>query len=112
MILELEKLSRLCEEKINESQQLERQRFYEGMAVAYTTIALKLKGGFDYIEPAVIDELYSSMEKVRPEQPQMDTCSFCRQPKKEMNELVAGPGVSICGDCLSFGKEVLESQRS
>ena len=63
VILELEKLSLLCEEKSKGCEQLERQRFYEGMAIAYTTIAVKLKGDFDYIEPKVIDELYNSLEK-------------------------------------------------
>ncbi len=33
------------------------------MAIAYTTIAKKLKGDFDYLEPKVIDELYHALEK-------------------------------------------------
>ncbi|MFP7174707.1 hypothetical protein [Priestia filamentosa] len=63
MILELENLSALCEEKSQKSEEMGRQRFYEGMAVAYTTLTIKLKGECDYIEPAVIDELYKPMEK-------------------------------------------------
>ncbi|MEW5552181.1 ClpX C4-type zinc finger protein [Peribacillus frigoritolerans] len=112
VILELEKLSQLCEVKTKDSQQLERQRFYEGMAIAYTTIALKLKGEFDYIEPKVIDELYNAVEKnhdstIHPKH--VDTCSFCRRSKEEVGELAVGPGVSICRECLKFGEEVIKS---
>ncbi|ALS26240.1 ClpX C4-type zinc finger domain-containing protein [Paenibacillus sp. 32O-W] len=112
VIMELEKLSQLCEEKTKNSQSLERQRFYEGMAIAYTTVALKLKGEFDYIEPKVIDELYHAVEKnltntVHTEH--VDTCSFCRRSKDEVGELALGPGVSICGECLKFGEEVIKA---
>lgn len=112
VILELEKLSQLCEVKTKDSQQLERQRFYEGMAIAYTTIALKLKGEFDYIESKVIDELYNAVEKthdstIHPEH--VDSCSFCRRSKEEVGELAVGPGVSICRECLKFGEEVIKS---
>ena len=117
VILELEKLSLLCEEKSQSSKQLERQRFYEGMAIAYTTIAVKLKGGFGYIEPKVIDELYNSLEKTSNSQKsqniitteQITTCSFCRRSKEEIGELAMGPGVSICSNCLEFGTEVIKS---
>ncbi|UQZ35182.1 hypothetical protein C2I18_17625 [Paenibacillus sp. PK3_47] len=112
MILELEKLSSLCEEKANSSDQLERQRFYEGMATAYTTITVKLKGDFDYIEPKVIDELYSSVEKVSPDHASsaqhLESCSFCRKSKEEVGALAMGPGVSICSECLEFGAEVIK----
>ena len=47
LIKELENLSTLCEGKSEQSAHIERQRFYEGMAIAYTTIAVKLKGEFD-----------------------------------------------------------------
>lgn len=115
VILELEKLSSLCEEKSNDSDQLERQRFYEGMAIAYTTIAVKLKGDFDYIEPEVIDELYNALEKtsnpnnVNINVESVSTCSFCRRSKEEVGELAMGPGVSICIECLDFGAEVIKS---
>ncbi|MGM9927793.1 MAG: ClpX C4-type zinc finger protein [Bacillus sp. (in: firmicutes)] len=114
VILELEKLSSLCEEKSQSSDQLERQRFYEGMAIAYTTIAVKLKGDFDYIEPKVIDELYSSLEKTSNPNSVSNTkhvanCSFCRRSKEEVGELAMGPGVSICIECLDFGVEVIKS---
>lgn len=112
-ILELEKLSSLCDEKSKSSEALERQRFYEGMAIAYTTIAVKLKGDFDYIEPEVIDELYSALEKTStPNQNRdtehIDTCSFCRRSKQEIGDLALGPGVSICSECLQFGSEVIK----
>jgi hypothetical protein len=113
IILELEKLSQLCEEKITKSEQLERQRFYEGMAIAYTTIALKLKGGFDYIEPSVIDHLYNAVKKTETNRPintnHVEICSFCRRSKDEVGKLAIGPGVSICGECLKFGEEVINS---
>ena len=115
VILELEKLSSLCEEKSKGCEQLERQRFYEGMAIAYTTIAVKLKGDFDYIEPKVIDELYNSLEKTSNYKniittEQITSCSFCRKSKEEVGELAMGPGVSICSNCLEFGAEVIKSR--
>lgn len=113
VILELEKLSLLSEEKSKSSEQLERQRFYEGMATAYTTIAEKLKGDFDYIKPQVIDDLYNSLEKTSNEKnistEKGSSCSFCRRPKEEVGELVNGPGVSICNSCLEFGAEIIKS---
>lgn len=113
-ILELEKLSSLCDEKSKSSEVLERQRFYEGMAIAYTTIAVKLKGDFDYIEPEVIDELYNAIEKTSSSNNlnysvHHDTCSFCRRSKQEVGDLAMGPGVSICKECLEFGSEVIKS---
>ncbi|EHL78557.1 MULTISPECIES: ClpX C4-type zinc finger protein [Bacillus] len=114
VILELEKLSSLCEEKSKSSEQLERQRFYEGMAIAYTTIALKLKGDFDYIETTVIDELYNAVEKTSNpvnlnNTEHIETCSFCLRSKEEVGKLALGPGVSICSECLEFGAEVIKS---
>lgn len=114
MILELENLSALCEEKSQKSEEIERQRFYEGMAVAHTTLTVKLTGEFDYIEPAVIDELYKAMEKTSQQSEQKktdasETCSFCQRSKEEVGELVMGTGVSICKSCLEFGVEVLNA---
>lgn len=115
VILELEKLSLLCEEKSQSCEQLERQRFYEGMAIAYTTIALKLKGDFDYIEPKVINGLYNAIEKNSKQNnnftEHLETCSFCRKNKGEVGDLAFGPGVSICSECLEFGVEVIKSQK-
>jgi hypothetical protein len=115
VILEVEKLIQLCEEKTRNSQSLERQRFYEGMAVAYTTIALKLKGEVAYIEPKVMDELYHAAEKADPDSVQtahVMTCSFCGRSKEEVGELALGPGVSICRECLTFAEEVLRANSS
>ncbi|WP_110926364.1 ClpX C4-type zinc finger protein [Bacillus massiliglaciei] len=114
IILETEKLSSLCEEKSKGSDQLERQRFYEGMAVAYTTIAVKLKGDFDYIEPKVIEELYVALEKTSNPNPSgpsehVSVCSFCLRSKEEAGDLAMGPGVSICMECLEFGRDVINS---
>jgi len=115
IILELEKLSALCEEKSNSSGPLERQRFYEGMAIAYTTIAVKLKGDFDYIEPKVIDELYNALENTSNLSNTVKTqhssaCSFCQRSKEEVGQLAIGPGVAICSECIEFGSEVIKSQ--
>jgi len=115
IILELEKLSSLCEEKSKSSDQLERQRFYEGMAIAYTTIAVKLKGDFDYIEPKVIDELYNALENTSNLSNTVKTqhssaCSFCQRSKEEVGQLAIGPGVAICSECIEFGSEVIKSQ--
>ncbi|AWB43493.1 hypothetical protein DCC85_04155 [Paenibacillus sp. CAA11] len=115
VILELEKLSDLCEEKAKDSEQLERQRFYEGMAIAYATIGLKLKGEFDYIEKAVIDEMYHAVERTSNPNPanpagNADTCSFCGKSKEEVGKLALGPEVAICSGCLEFGAEVIKMQ--
>lgn len=119
VIIEFEKLAQLCEEKIKASAETERQRFYEGMAIAYTTVALKLKGEFEYIEPKVIDELYNAASQVdfqggslsqKQSAEYLETCSFCHRTQDEVGQLVMGPGVSICQHCLEFGKEVFKHQ--
>ncbi|MDF1509876.1 ClpX C4-type zinc finger protein [Robertmurraya sp. DFI.2.37] len=116
IILELEKLSSLCDEKSRNSEELTRQRFYEGMAIAYTTIAVKMKNDFDYIEPKLIDELYDALEKnsmpnSSSDLSHIDNCSFCGRSKLEVGELALGPGVSICKECLEFGSEVISSTK-
>lgn len=77
VVLELEKLSSLYDEKANNSDQSESQRLYEGMAIAYTNAAMKLKSYFSdgEGEPVVTDELYyalgntiDSLETNSPEQ--------------------------------------------
>ena len=114
IILELERLGTLCEEKAQNCVLIERQRFYEGMAIAYTTIAVKLKGNFDYIEPKVIDELYDALEKTssiktKGTKEQIENCSFCLRSKDEVGNLAFGPGVAICTECLQFSTEVIRS---
>lgn len=113
LISELEKLSSLCEEKSEGSDQLERQRFYEGMAIAYTTIAVTLKEDLDDIEITVIDDLYNAVQKtLNPNNikkiDDIETCSFCRKNKEEVGKLAIGPGVSICRNCLEFGAELIK----
>ncbi len=115
LILELEKLISLCEEKSEGSEQLDRQRFYEGMSIAYTTIAVKLKGDFDNIETTVIDDLYNAVQKtLNPNNikkiDEIETCSFCRKNQEQVGKLAIGPGVSICRHCLEFGAELIKSQ--
>ena len=114
IILELERLGILCEEKAQNSVVIERQRFYEGMAIAYTTIGVKLKGEFDYIEPKVIDELYDALEKTsnvktKSKTEHIENCSFCLRSKDEVGNLALGPGVAICLECLQFGTEVIRA---
>ncbi|KGA98464.1 hypothetical protein AJ85_02790 [Alkalihalobacillus alcalophilus ATCC 27647 = CGMCC 1.3604] len=117
VILELKKLINLCETKSSKACDKEQQRFYEGMAIAYTTVQLKLQGEFDYIEEKVIHELGNVMkqtvsnEKVASNNEAIEECSFCRRSKKEVGELALGPGVSICRECLQFGEKVIESQK-
>ncbi|WP_413380112.1 ClpX C4-type zinc finger protein [Alkalihalobacillus sp. 1P02AB] len=117
VILELKKLISLCETKSSKSEDKEQQRFYEGMAIAYTTVQLKLQGEFDYIEEKVIHELGNVMkrttlnDKAGPNYQAIEECSFCRRSKKEVGELALGPGVSICRECLQFGVKVIEAQK-
>ncbi|GAB6929307.1 hypothetical protein JCM10914A_32900 [Paenibacillus sp. JCM 10914] len=114
-ILELEKLSQLCESYMVKSDHTERQRFYEGMAIAYTTVALKLKGEFEYIDQSVIGHLYqaASGNGITASEhgvAHTDSCSFCNRSKDEVGQLALGPGVSICSGCLEFGQQVVQSQ--
>ncbi|CAM4429707.1 ClpX C4-type zinc finger protein [Paenibacillus tarimensis] len=116
VILELEKLTELCEDKRKACDTVDQQRFYEGMSIAYTTVSLKLKGEFDYIEPKVIDELYNAaVSQTGSGHTGSDStaytavCSFCRKDKQEVGELAIGPGVSICRECLSFSEAVLQA---
>ena len=119
--MELEQLSSFCEEKSQICNQLESQRFYEGMAIAYKTMAIKLEGDFDYIDPKVIDELYNALEKNSlpnannhtsyNKSAHLEICSFCRKSKVDVGMLAMGPGVSICSGCLEFGTEVINAHK-
>lgn len=113
-IKELENLSHLCEEKVKNSEQLDRQRFYEGMSMAYMSIALKLKGYFDYTDHDVIEHFYTAVTRgegknMTNNNEYIQTCSFCGKSKEEVGELALGPGVSICSECLKFGEAVIKS---
>lgn len=39
-------------------------------------------------------------------------CSFCKKPRAEVRALVAGPGVSICDDCVALCNEILAEART
>lgn len=34
-------------------------------------------------------------------------CSFCRRPNTEVGRLVAGPGVFICGACVTLASQII-----
>lgn len=34
-------------------------------------------------------------------------CSFCGKPQEQVRTLMAGPGVSMCDECITFGTEFL-----
>jgi ATP-dependent Clp protease ATP-binding subunit ClpX len=36
-------------------------------------------------------------------------CSFCRKPQKEVDKIVAGPNVYICGDCIRLCLDIIKS---
>jgi hypothetical protein len=92
----------------------ERQRFYEGMAVASKLVAMKMKGEFEHINEAFIHHLYENMKALRireidngfsaGREDRKERCSFCLQEK---DRLARGPFASICEDCLQFGLEII-----
>ncbi|GAA1274588.1 ClpX C4-type zinc finger protein [Sphaerisporangium rubeum] len=45
----------------------------------------------------------SSVEELR--------CSFCSKPRTEVGQLVAGPGVYICDQCVSLADTVIGEHR-
>lgn len=114
LIAELDKLIAACEENAKNSESAERQRFFEGMAIAYTTERMRINGEVDSIELKVIDELYQALSTTSASIQGLsieytETCSFCRKSKEEVGHLAVGPNVSICSSCLEFGAEVIKS---
>ncbi|HEO8418779.1 ClpX C4-type zinc finger protein [Niallia sp. FSL W8-0635] len=113
LISELDKLISVCEENAKNSDSAEKQRFYEGMAIAYTTERMRINGEVDSIELKVIDELYSALPSTTSIKGSIieytETCSFCRKSREEVGPLAVGPNVSICSSCLEFGAEVIKS---
>lgn len=110
-IVQLQNLSQWCEEKAAESEEAARKYFYEGMAIAYSTIEQKFKGNDDYLQPDFLEQLFDSIkstQSVRHSDPEI--CSFCQKSSSEVGVMAAGPGVCICAGCLEFGKEVIQSQ--
>ncbi|WP_050183147.1 ClpX C4-type zinc finger protein [Domibacillus robiginosus] len=110
---ELRKLQQQCEEESLKRKSPERKAFYEGMAIAYSTIEQQIKGNTDYVHPEFIEHLFDSMTKLEDLPPVEDSyaenCSFCGTNKSEAGALALGPGVSICKKCLEFGKDVIQS---
>jgi hypothetical protein len=37
------------------------------------------------------------------------SCSFCGRPHTEIKELIAGPGVYICDECVASGQQILST---
>ncbi|GCD82318.1 hypothetical protein [Parageobacillus thermoglucosidasius] len=96
----------------------ERQRFYEGMAVASKLAAMKCKGEFASIDEILIHHVYENMKMLNmaerngmsstAKESANERCSFCFRKKQR---LARGPFASICEDCLQFGLQVIESQK-
>jgi ATP-dependent Clp protease ATP-binding subunit ClpX len=40
------------------------------------------------------------------------TCSFCGKHQRQVNKLIAGPGVYICNDCVDLCVEIIAQERS
>jgi ATP-dependent Clp protease ATP-binding subunit ClpX len=39
------------------------------------------------------------------------TCSFCGKHQRQVNKLVAGPGVYICNECIDLCVEIIAKER-
>jgi hypothetical protein len=119
--LTVEALERFSEDMMaaaENGEDKERQRFYEGMAVASKLATMKLKGEFECIDEEFIHHVYESMKMLNAveindtlsaaKKNAKERCSFCLHEK---NHLARGPFASICEDCLQFGLQVIESQK-
>ncbi|WP_100331325.1 ClpX C4-type zinc finger protein [Bacillus xiapuensis] len=116
-IAEIERLSHLCEKKVSASASPDKQIFFKGMAMAFTSSALKFKGQFDEKETDenLIEQFYNAASKTEHLDNRLEdvckyACSFCGRSKEEAGELALGPAVSICESCLQFGKSVIAAQ--
>lgn len=122
LIVDLDALVINCEEIARRAGDLGKQRFYEGMAVAYQIMSQKLKGQFEYMDTDVIDHLYKGVEQFSAPSTsaqssfqiqgenggdQMRKCSFCGRGHEEGVRLVPGPGVAICNECVDFARDVI-----
>jgi ATP-dependent Clp protease ATP-binding subunit ClpX len=38
-------------------------------------------------------------------------CSFCGKRRRQVNKLVAGPGVYICNECVDLCVEIIAQER-
>jgi len=109
IIGQLENHSAYCEEKSRNNIDLERQRFYEGMAIAYKTMAVTFKNNFEPLDHHVIDALYDALEKTYKPNHSNETCSFCLRNKQEVGPFATGSNVSICSECIQFGADVIQA---
>lgn len=39
-------------------------------------------------------------------------CSFCGKPNTEVQKMIAGPGVHICGECVALCNTILEEEEA
>ena len=39
------------------------------------------------------------------------TCSFCGKHQRQVNKLIAGPGVYICNECVDLCVEIIAQER-
>jgi ATP-dependent Clp protease ATP-binding subunit ClpX len=39
------------------------------------------------------------------------TCSFCGKHQRQVNKLIAGPGVYICNECVDRCVEIITQER-
>ncbi len=49
------------------------------------------------------------MDKELPEKVQ---CSFCKKTQEQVKEIIFGPGVNICDECISWCDEILKEERA
>jgi ATP-dependent Clp protease ATP-binding subunit ClpX len=39
------------------------------------------------------------------------TCSFCGKRQRQVNRLIAGPGVYICNECVDLCNEIMDQEQ-
>jgi len=39
------------------------------------------------------------------------SCSFCQKNERQVQRLIGGPGVYICGDCVALCNQILEEHK-
>lgn len=110
ILQELQKLISKCEDLSQAKDNTNKQRLYEGMAIAFTTMMMRVTKEISQIDSNVIDEMYNAIEKTSKVHSieHSSTCSFCQRNTEEVGELAVGPGVSICKECIEFGGELIK----
>ena len=58
--------------------------------------------------PAIINDL---VESNRTKKAGTLYCSFCGKSQHDVQQLIAGPAVLICGDCVNLCSEIIEEKR-